>query len=166
MTETDTARTDTARVWRIKAATRDLVAAVGGQERAAMLCGWARSSVQRWGDAEAARDVINAVAIAALEADCGLPLVTAVLAEINGRAVGPRPGPGSNGPDLMELTAELAAESGEALQTIISAAADGQVSETERRAVADALADVSRVRVQILDRLAMHGAGPDLRVVS
>lgn len=75
-------------VWllRLKAATRDLRDACGGVERAAALCGLSKSQVSRCASPEHP-DLLPLAAVLALEADCGLPLVTAAMAGCHGRTL-------------------------------------------------------------------------------
>lgn len=73
-------------VWfhQIKSATRDLVKLCGGVIRAGELANTSKTEVSRWQTATAP-DLIDLAAALALEAECGLPLVTTVMAELNGR---------------------------------------------------------------------------------
>ena len=69
---------------RIKAVTRDLVRHCGGVVRAGEICAHSKSEVSRWQHASHP-EVIDLASAYALEADCGLPLVTTVMAEAHGR---------------------------------------------------------------------------------
>lgn len=71
---------------RVKSATRDLVKMVGGVVRAGEVAGVSKSEVSRWQSATDG-DVISLPAALALEAECGVPLVTSAMAELQGRRV-------------------------------------------------------------------------------
>ncbi|WP_323011096.1 hypothetical protein [Paracoccus sp. (in: a-proteobacteria)] len=68
----------------IKGATRDLVRLCGGVRRAGEVASRSKSEVSRW---QTVTDtaVIDLPSVLALEADCCVPVVTTVMAEINGR---------------------------------------------------------------------------------
>lgn len=68
----------------IKGATRDLVKLCGGVVRAGEVASRSKSEVSRW---QTVTDtaVIDLPSVLALEADCGVPMVTTVMAEFNGR---------------------------------------------------------------------------------
>ncbi|GGF56542.1 hypothetical protein GCM10007301_15250 [Azorhizobium oxalatiphilum] len=69
---------------RLKSATRDLIKVCGGVIRAGEIAHRSKSEVSRW-QSVTDSDVIDLAAAIALEADCGMPLVTTVMAELNGR---------------------------------------------------------------------------------
>ncbi|TDT94526.1 hypothetical protein DFO45_2276 [Azorhizobium sp. AG788] len=68
----------------IKSATRDLVKLCGGVMRAGELASTSKTEVSRW-QTVTAPDLIDLASAIALEADCGVPLVTTVMAEFHGR---------------------------------------------------------------------------------
>lgn len=71
--------------WRFRlfAATRDLIKACGGCDRAGALAGVSGKSASNWQNTT----VIPVLAAIALEADCGHPYVTSIMAEFTGREV-------------------------------------------------------------------------------
>lgn len=71
---------------RVKSATRDLVKMSGGVVRAGEVAGVSKSEVSRW-QSPTDGDVISLPAALALEAECGVPLVTSAMAELQGRRV-------------------------------------------------------------------------------
>lgn len=71
-------------ILRVKAVTRDLVKFCGGVVRAGELTGRSKSEVSRWQHVENS-DIIDLPATLALERECGVPLVTTVMAEMHGR---------------------------------------------------------------------------------
>lgn len=104
-------------ILRIKSATRDLVRLCGGVVRAGEITNRSKSEVSRW-QSVSEGDVIDILAALALEADVNTPLVTTVMAELNGR----------------RLTDEVSAASA---QSIMSS-----VAEVQRRA-ADLMTEVA-----------------------
>ncbi|MBX8803381.1 hypothetical protein HBA92_21905 [Ochrobactrum sp. MR28] len=68
---------------RLKAAQRDLIKMCGGIARAAELTSTSTSHVGRWNQAKDT-DLMPINAIIILEADCGQPIVTSAMAELNG----------------------------------------------------------------------------------
>lgn len=79
---------------RIKAATRDLVRDCGGIDRAAAIALLSRSEISRC-QAPTAPCIISLPAALALEAECGVPYVTEMMAAIHGRTLS---GPDGEGP--------------------------------------------------------------------
>ena len=69
---------------RIKAATRELVRACGGIVAAGETAHASKSEVSRWQGATDP-DVIPLTAVLALEAECGMPIVTSVMADLHGQ---------------------------------------------------------------------------------
>ena len=130
--------------WRVKAALRDLVARAGGYERAAGCAGLSKSTLHRAASADYA-DMPSLVAVMLLERDCGVPLVSAVLAEAQGHALVPREA--RETPALSRAHAIFARAAAELQAALAEALADGvvtpreqQVIEREAAGVAGALA--------------------------
>lgn len=126
---------------RVKAATRDLVKACGGVERAGSVAMVSKSEVSRWQSAADA-DVISLPAVLALEADCGLSLITSVMADLNGQHLERGEAGGvaeiaSQQADVMRHAAELMAQGAAAL-------ADGKVSPAEAALLDRAAGDLER----------------------
>ncbi|MFG1247637.1 hypothetical protein [Xanthobacter flavus] len=69
---------------RLKAATRDAIAACGGVERSGEITGLSKSQISRC-QSVGQPDVIDLPAAMALERDCGVPFITTVMAEAHGR---------------------------------------------------------------------------------
>ncbi|MCM2292273.1 hypothetical protein NAC44_08025 [Allorhizobium sp. BGMRC 0089] len=69
---------------RIKAAQRDLIRMVGGIERAAEISSVSKSHVGRMNNATDP-ELMPISVVFALESECGVPLVTSAMAELNGR---------------------------------------------------------------------------------
>lgn len=69
---------------RIKAAQRDLIRLVGGIERAADISSISKSHIGRMNNATDP-ELMPLHAVYALESECGVPVVTSAMAELNGR---------------------------------------------------------------------------------
>lgn len=69
---------------RIKAAQRDLIRLVGGIERAAEISSISKSHIGRMNNATDP-ELMPLHAVYALESECGVPVVTSAMAELNGR---------------------------------------------------------------------------------
>lgn len=114
---------------RLKAATRDLVTACGGVVRAGELAHASKSEVSRWQTA-ADPAVVPIPAALALEAECGLPLVTTAMADLHGR----RLTDGEDGGDCAGLFgrhAEAVRAAAEVISAGAAAQADGGLSAAE-----------------------------------
>jgi hypothetical protein len=120
-------------MFRLKAATRDLVKACGGLVRAGSVCGFSKTEVGRW-QAVAEADLIPLVAIVRLEADCGLPIVTAALAELQGHTLTPTDG-GLECGSVFAAHAKVLGAVGAVASHIAEAAADGIVTPGEAEAI-------------------------------
>ena len=141
-------------LWRVKAATRDLKDRCGGLRRSAALCGFGKSSVERWCSSDHT-DVIPLPAALLLEAECGAPMVTMAMAELHGRTLGPK---GSdNGPGFRAAHIAVAKESAELAHTIAVAEDDGVITPNEMRAIEKEAQDLAHATARVLDRCAEAG---------
>ncbi|MBC7280014.1 hypothetical protein [Hoeflea sp.] len=78
--------------FRLKAAQKDLVKHCGGGDRAGRLANYSGSQMGRFADTRVAPDLMPLHVALILEAECGVPYVTAAMAEINGhRLTAPAP---------------------------------------------------------------------------
>jgi hypothetical protein len=127
---------------RIKAATRDLIRASGGIERAAALTSYSKSDVGRWNIATDPQIVPLAAALA-LEAECGLPLITSVMAELNGRRLtdGTETGEASS---IAARHADTQRASAEVLARYAQATADNRLTPAEAEIIDRAVAELER----------------------
>ncbi|NBN62808.1 hypothetical protein [Pannonibacter tanglangensis] len=129
---------------RIKAATRDLVDACGGLVRAGALCNASKSQVGRWRSATDA-DIIGLAQALVLEHECGVPYVTHVMAELNGRRLGD---PDAEGHAPIATVHAQHAESmraaGEAMASMAAALSDGKITPTEAEAADRAYAELGK----------------------
>lgn len=151
---------------RLKAATRDLVKLCGGVERAGALCHMSKTEVSRW--QTSGGPIVPIVCVLALEADCGVPIVTTVMADINGRRLSdPDGGEDEDGeaPAVMGRHAESVRAAAEMMAAGAAAFADGQLTPAEAEILDRTAATVERTLVPL--RLALAGAkgGAGLRSV-
>ncbi|MCX5495780.1 hypothetical protein OSH11_13785 [Kaistia dalseonensis] len=150
---------------RLKAATRDLVKACGGVERSAEIAEMSSSEVSRWQSSKALRYIIPLDAVLALEADCGLPFVTTVMASINGRRLSePETGTGTS-MAVMARYAETMRSVSEVMAKAALAFADGKLTDTEMEMLTRALGDMKREAELFQGELASAKGGAGLRVV-
>lgn len=117
---------------RVKSATRDLVKFCGGVVRAGEIAGVSKAEVSRWQDA-GQQVVVPIPAALALEADCGVAVVTATMAALNGRRLvddGDRSGSGDPSA-VISGSAGVMASMGDVIAVTAEAFADGRVTATE-----------------------------------
>jgi hypothetical protein len=138
----------------LKAFYRDLVMASGGPKRAAGLVGaqpshiseaMAPHTLDRWPRLDH---------VALLEADCGQPIVTAVLADRMGYALQAVSGQGAHSSPLLQLS-RIVSEVRDVECGILVAMQDGQLSAAERRDVRrqaqEAIAALNALCADLLD---------------
>lgn len=121
---------------RIKSATRDLVRNCGGLERCAELTSLGKSTIGRYQSA-ADPDIITLPAVVALEADCGIPFVTSVMAELNGRRLSdPEAAAGATvscvikgHADVMQRSADLAGAMADAMSDLVVTPAEAEIAD-------------------------------------
>lgn len=139
---------------RIKGATRDLIKLCGGIERCAELTGFSDTQVSRWqSPGEAA--TIPLPAIIVLEADCGLPSVTAAMAALNGRALAAPEGSG----DVMRRTildgfACVVSKSASVQIAYSEALSDNKVTPSEAEVITRAAGDIIASAQQVQQDMA------------
>jgi hypothetical protein len=124
---------DSTTINQIKAATRDLVRCCGGVERAGEIAGLSTSEVSRLQSPSAA-SVISIPAALALEADCGVPYVTAVMARLNGRGLTDPDGSAAGGGVLGAFSSMSEAFAG-VVSTFAGAVADGTMTPSEAEGI-------------------------------
>jgi hypothetical protein len=129
---------------RVKSATRDLVKLCGGVERAGEIALMSKSEVSRW-QASGPEVIIPITAALALEAECGVPCVTAAMAGLGGRRLTEADeAPGGDASAIMSRHAELMRAVGEMMTVYAAAAADGKFSPAEAEQMDRAASSVSR----------------------
>lgn len=118
----------------LKAATRRLVEACGGQESAALIPGMPISRHQSFSEAGNAAhpDRFLRIDVAALmEADCGLPLVTAEMAKATGHVLVPLPAIAATATPLGRITAQAMKETSEVFVRLGDFLEDGTLDSAE-----------------------------------
>lgn len=141
----------------LKAASRELIRAVGGQEAAAEFLG---SRQQRMSDCGRPNtpDFLRLDEIARLEdvthGDPGHPHITAALARRQGYAIVRLPDAPPAGRDLLSILAENARENGDVASAILSAIGDGKVDGPERRAILGQIDEQIHVAMRLRSTIA------------
>lgn len=121
--------TDAAK-FRIKAATRDLISACGGLERSATIAGVSASRLSQCQQASEMDSLISLPAMLALQADCGVPYVTAALAALEGRSLSD-PAAEAAASNLAGRYSATIAAAGAMLTAMAEAMADGELTPAE-----------------------------------
>ncbi|TGQ69542.1 hypothetical protein EN829_014900 [Mesorhizobium sp. M00.F.Ca.ET.186.01.1.1] len=116
--------------YRLKAAQRDLIARAGGIERSADLASMSKSQVGRFNNA-GDPDLMPLPAVLMLEAECASPLVTAVMAELNGRRLADAEVGDTANASIMASHAEVVVQAGELMAKGAIAFADGRLTPSE-----------------------------------
>ncbi|WP_027037901.1 hypothetical protein [Mesorhizobium ciceri] len=120
----------TAWFYRLKAAQRDLIARAGGIERSAEIASLSKSQIGRFNNA-GDPELMPLTAVLMLEAECGAPLVTAVMAELNGRRLADAEIGDAANASIMASHAEVVVQAGELMAKGAIAFADGRLTPSE-----------------------------------
>lgn len=123
--------------FQIKTATRALVRMIGTHEAAGAIAGVSKTQMHRWAHPQDS-DLISLPAAMKLEAECGMPCVSEVMAAQSGfRLVGAE---GKSPPNCMVTAfAGIADEFGEVSGRVAEAIQDGSITPNEHTAINDAL---------------------------
>lgn len=116
--------------YRLKAAQRDLISRAGGIERSADIASLSKSQIGRFnnsGDPE----LMPLSAVLMLEAECAAPLVTQVMAELNGRRLADAEVGEAANACIMASHAEVVVQAGELMAKGAMAFADGRLTPSE-----------------------------------
>jgi hypothetical protein len=155
-------------LFRIKAAQRDLIERCGGIMRVVEKTGYSKSEVGRWNNGSEP-DLMSVGAIAVLERDCGQALVTAVLAETNGRRLSDPDEARKAEVNVLSSHAELMRQSAELASAVAVAIADGHVSPAEATTIDRIAGNIERAHSDLRSALAVikakGGAPASLKVV-
>ncbi len=144
--------------FRIKTATRALVKMIGTHEDAGVIAGVSKTQMHRWAHPSDA-DMITLSAAMKLEAECGMPCVSEVMAARLGNQL--VKSDGSPVPTcMMTAFAGVADEFGDVAGRVAAALHDGDISANEHTAIADALTKLSHAVSSA------QGAGSRLRAVA
>lgn len=132
------------RAWRLRivAATRDLITECGGAERSAELLGVHPGSVYRY---QQDKDLIPLLSAMVLEADCGRPYVTKVMADYSGHEL-TRSGEDDGGKrvDIDARHTAVMREFADVTHAVADARADGRFSATDAERIDREAADLAR----------------------
>lgn len=143
--------------YRIKAAQRDLIKIAGGIERVVEITSTSKSHVGRWNN-PADPDLMPLNAVMLLEAETGQPMITSVMAGINGRRLTDPDGGNGESASLLASFGETSRQSGEFISTGMRAFSDGVVTDSERtemdRAASKLEQDLGKLRQAL-----SHGRG-------
>jgi hypothetical protein len=116
---------------RLKSATRDLVQACGGVVRSGELAHVSKTEASRWQTATD-NSLIPLTAVLALEADCGVPFITTVMAELNGRRLSdPDAAEGAAVASVIKDHAQVMQTSAELHSSVADAFSDGVFTPAE-----------------------------------
>ncbi|MCX5571459.1 hypothetical protein [Kaistia nematophila] len=149
---------------RVKSATRDLVQACGGLVRTGELAHASKSEVSRW---QVATDeaIIPLPAVLALEADCGLPLVTTVMADLGGRRLEGSADDTVSATSVLGHYAETMRASSELMASTAAALADGKITGAELEILDRNAGALERASATLRLNIAQAKGGPALKVV-
>jgi len=116
--------------YRLKAAQRDLIKRAGGIERAAELASISKSQMGRFNN-DGDPELMPIPAILMLQRECGVPLVTSAMAELEGRRLAdPSEAAAANG-SILSSYAEVVVQAGELISKGALAFADGKLTPAE-----------------------------------
>lgn len=153
---------------RVKAAQRDLIKLNGGIERAAELTSISKSQIGRMNN-PADGELMTLAAVVILEADCGQPVVTAVMAEANGRRLTDPEAERAAEVSVLSAHADVMRQSGELAHSMAVAISDGRVTPAEAQTIDRVAAKVAEANAELRAALAgikaQGGAAAGLRVV-
>jgi hypothetical protein len=150
---------------RIKAATRDLVKACGGVERSAEIAHVSKSEVSRW-QVVTDESVLPIPAAVALENECGLPIVTTVMAELNGRRLTDGVSEGGSAAAVAVRHAEVFRAAAELMAQGAQALSDGDLTPAEAEIYDRAASQLQQAIAPLrLDLAAAKAGAGGLKVV-
>ncbi|SHE66821.1 hypothetical protein SAMN02745157_0672 [Kaistia soli DSM 19436] len=148
---------------RVKSATRDLVQACGGVVRTGEIAHASKSEVSRWQTATD-ESIIPLAAVLVLEADCDLPLVTTVMADLGGRRLA-EPDPDSGAAMVLGPYADVMQAASELLSSTSAAVRDGKLTVAEIEIMDRNAAALERAAASFRLATAAAKGGPALKVV-
>ncbi|WP_217577351.1 hypothetical protein [Mesorhizobium sp. GbtcB19] len=150
--------------YRLKAAQRDLIERCGGIVRSGEKCSESKSEVGRWNN-DGYPDLMPLAAVLQLEADCKVPLVTAVMAELNGRRLADADTFEAANASIMAAHAEVVVRAGELMAKGAMAFADGRLTPAEIAGMDRAAADLEKAAAELRSATAAARGGAGLSVV-
>lgn len=144
--------------YRLKAAQRDLIARCGGIERASDIASVSKSQMGRFnnpGDSELMGPTVQLM----LEVECGLPIFTAAMAELQGRRLTEPEVAAAANATLMSAHAEVMVRAGELAAAGAITFADGKVTPAEATGLLRKAADVRNAVAELSNAAAACVAG-------
>ncbi|MBD9390153.1 hypothetical protein IB237_23410 [Agrobacterium sp. AGB01] len=139
---------------RVKSAQRDLIKLVGGIERAAQISSMSKSQIGRFNNT-ADTELMSVSVVYALEADCGVPVVTNAMAELSGRRLSDPDADREADICVQRAKADLVKKLGELLSRSADAAADGFISVAEARQLMGLSSDIDQINSRFRQSLAI-----------
>lgn len=152
-----------ARHYLLKAKQRDLIAAAGGIERAAMVCSYSKSVVGRWYNPDSP-EIMELPAIFSLEEETGRNDMSEAIASARGRRFADVEVTAANG-SVMAAHAEAVVRMGELMTEGALAFADGELTPAESARIDRALVKVENQIADYRRILAGAKASGGLKVV-
>ncbi|WP_315920388.1 hypothetical protein [Mesorhizobium sp. SP-1A] len=149
---------------RLMAAQRDLIDACGGIPRVMEKTGYSKGQVGRW-NGGIDRDLMPINVALVLERDCHRPIVTAIMAEFNGRSLSDDEDAGAAVDNLPEQVAHLVEEAGHLVVETVKAKADGVVTDAEATRLRGISRKIATITADIDHTLAGVQAHEPLKVV-
>lgn len=150
--------------YRVKAAQKDLIKICGGIARVADLTSVSISHVGRWNSPKD-KDLMPINVIIELEADCGMPLVTSAMAEMNGFRVEDPERAAKQTAGIMTGLSEVMTEAGALFASGAAAAADGRFTPAELTVMQRNVSVMSQKASDLQNTLAAAHADESLRTV-
>jgi len=155
-------------LFRMKAAQRDLIERCGGIKRVVVLANSSNGNVGRWNN-PGDPDLMPVNVIRVLEADCGVPLITGVMAEASGRRLTDPEAEREADVCVLQSHAELMRQSAELANAIAMAISDGRVSPAEAHRIDRQASELERassnLRAALATIKALGGTQAALRIV-
>lgn len=148
----------TAWFYRLKAAQRDLIKRVGGIERAADLAFISKSQMGRFNN-DADPELMPIPAVLMLQRECGVALVTAAMAELEGRRLADPETQEAANAGIMASHAEVVVQAGELMAKGALAFADGRLTPSEAAGIDRAAASLERATSDLRKAAASARAG-------
>jgi len=156
--------------YRIKAAQNDLIKYCGGVEKTASLVSMSKSQVGRYNNT-LDPDMMPVHVVCQLEAQCGVPCVTSVMADLNNRRLSePDSDDVRAAGDILNAHSEVVRSVGEVMSVGAQVFADGKVTGTEAIKLDKSASQVERHVSELRRKLSGHitnarRGDPALRII-
>lgn len=144
---------------RLKAGAADLVDLCGGQKRAGEIIGVSQQQISKIVNRET-RDMLSLRAMLMLEAECGVPVLTRVCAELQSHQLERGEAPAGAAPSNPYVAiADISTEYSEAVQEFALRTADGVFSNADGAALDRRLSDIVEKAEAFRRLIALRAAG-------